>query len=151
MSGGLTSQPKMRAIRHGAKVAFNLPSLKIYNEDLNTLEVFAYAHDEVEKLSGQLLLDTAARLPNTLKRQYLDFLDKKGLNLSRPGFESLRSFVVHEIDMMMSDYAQAFFKDEKDSSREQPFNSRELPVRQVVVGVGNGVQDDRQAGPYLSI
>ena len=100
----------------------------MYNEDLNTLEVFAYAHDEVEKLSGQLLLDTAARLPNTLKRHYLDFLDKKGLNLSRPGIESLRSFDAHEIDMMTSDYAQAFFKDKKDSSREQPFNSRELRV-----------------------
>ena len=150
VSGGLTSEPKVRAIRHGAKVAFNSSSLKMYNEDLNTLEVFAYAHDEVEKLSGQLLLDTAARLPNTLKRRYLDFLDKKGLNLSRPGFESLRSFVVHEIDMMTSDYAQAFFKDEKDSSREQPFNSREFRVRQVAVGVENGVQDNGLGGPHLS-
>ena len=70
--------------------------------------------------------------------------------MSRPGFEPLRSFVVHEIDMMTSDYAQAFFKDEKDSSREQPFNSRELRVRRVAVGVGNGVQDDKQTGPHLS-
>ena len=149
VSGGLTSEPKVRAIRHGAKVAFNSSSLKMYNEDLNTLEVFAYAHDEVEKLSGQLLLDTAARLPKTLKRRYLDFLDKKGLNLSRPGFESLHCFVVHEIDMMTSDYAQAFFKDEKDSSREQSFNFRELRVRLVAVGVGNGIQDNKQAGPHL--
>ena len=111
--------------------------------------MFAYAHDEIEKLSGQLLLDTAARLPNTSKRRYLDFLDKRGLNLSRPGFESLRSFVIHEIDMMTSDYAQAFLKDEKDSSHEHPFNSRELRVRRVVVGVENGVQDDKQVGPHL--
>ena len=37
-----------------------------FNEDLNTLEVFAYAHVlreyKVEKLSGQLLLDVASRL-----------------------------------------------------------------------------------------
>ena len=35
----------------------------IFNEDLNTLEVFAYDHDEVEKLCGQLFLDMASRLP----------------------------------------------------------------------------------------
>ena len=67
VSGSLTSEPKVKAIRNGAKVAFNLSSLKMFNEDLNTLEVFAYAHDEVHKLSGQLLLDTAGRLPNLLK------------------------------------------------------------------------------------
>ena len=66
VSVGLISEPKVKAIRYGAKVAFNSSSLKMYNEDLNTLERFAYAHDEIEKLSGQLLLDTAARLPNTL-------------------------------------------------------------------------------------
>ena len=121
VSGGLTFEPKVRAIRHGAKVVFNSSSLKMYNEDLNALEVFAYAHDEVEKLSVQLLLDTAVRLPDTLKRRYLDFLDKKGLNLSRPGLESLRSFVVHEIDMMTSDYAQAFFKGDKLTRGQRSF------------------------------
>ena len=35
----------------------------MFNEDLNTLEVFSFARDEAEKLSGQLLLDTASRLP----------------------------------------------------------------------------------------
>ena len=40
-----------------------LPSLKLFHEDLNTLEVFAFAHDDAEKLSGQLLLDIANRLP----------------------------------------------------------------------------------------
>ena len=56
---GLTSKPRVIAIRHGAKVNFTASSLKMYNEDLNTLEVFAYAHDEYNKLFGQLLLDTA--------------------------------------------------------------------------------------------
>ena len=42
-------------------------ALKSYNEDLNTLEVFAYAHDEVEKLSGQLLMDVSNRLLGVLK------------------------------------------------------------------------------------
>ena len=44
---------KDRAETHGPKVSFNATSLKSFNEDLNTLEVFAYAHDEVKKLSGQ--------------------------------------------------------------------------------------------------
>ena len=55
VSGGLTSEPKIMAIRHGVKVSFNATSLKLSNEDLITLEVYAYAHDEYEKLSGQLL------------------------------------------------------------------------------------------------
>ena len=75
VSGGLTSEPKIIAIRNGSKVAFNASSMKMYNEDLNTLEVYAFAHDEVDKLSGQLLIDTASRLPNLLKRRYLDYLD----------------------------------------------------------------------------
>ena len=79
---------------------FNTASLKSYNEDLNTSEVFAYAHDEVEKLSGQLLVDVANRLPGVLKRRYLDYLKKSGLDLNRPGFESLRKFVVEELSTM---------------------------------------------------
>ena len=59
VSGGLTTEPQIIAIRNGPKVIFNATSLKSFNEDLNTLEVFAYAHDEVEKLSGQLMLDVA--------------------------------------------------------------------------------------------
>ena len=59
VSGGLTSEPKIIAIRHGAKIAFNSTSLKSFNDDLNTLEIYAYAHDEYHKLSGQLLIDTA--------------------------------------------------------------------------------------------
>ena len=137
ISGGFSSEPKVRAVRHGPKVSFNTTSLKSFNEDLNTLEVFAYAHDEVEKLSGQLLLDTASRLPNILKRRYLDYLDKRQLNLSQPGFESLRRFIVHEIDMATSDYAQAFFKhEEKEGSREPSTGTRDFRVRQVAVETG---------------
>ena len=113
VSSGLTSEPKVIAIRHGAKVNFTTSSLKMYNEDLNTLEVFAYAHDEYNKLSGELLLDTANRLPSALKRRYLDFLDKNGISLNQPSFESLRKFVVHEINVTTSDYALAFFKSEE--------------------------------------
>ena len=49
----------MISIRHGSKVDFTSATLKSFNEDLNTLEVFAFARDEAEKLSGQLLLDVA--------------------------------------------------------------------------------------------
>ena len=66
VSGGLTSEPQIISIRHGPKVVFTSASLKSFNEDLNTLEVFAYAHDKAEKLSGQLLLDVANRLPGVL-------------------------------------------------------------------------------------
>ena len=74
--GGLTSEPSVIAVRNGPKVSLKLNSLKVFIEDLNSLEVFAYAHDEAEKLSGQLL-DTANRIPVLLKRRYIDFLDKK--------------------------------------------------------------------------
>ena len=110
VSGGFTSEPNIIAICNGPKVFFDLNSLKMFYEDLNTLEVFPFAYDEAEKLSGQLLLDIASRLPTLLKWRYLDFLKRKGLNLSRPGFDSLRDFVVHEIRMMTLDYAQAFFR-----------------------------------------
>ena len=150
MSGGLTSEPKVKAMRNGAKVAFNSSSLKMFNEDLNTIEVFAYAHDEVHKLSGQLLLDTAGRLPNLLKRRYLDFLDKKHLDMSHPGFESLRDFVVHEINMMTSECAQAFFKDEKEGTREQSSGARDYRVRQVAVDVEDGTEDTRSSESHLS-
>ena len=73
--GGLITEPEIVRIRTGSKVVDTVASLKAFNEDLNTLEVFAYAHDEVEKLSGQLLLDVAYRLPGVLKRRYLDYLN----------------------------------------------------------------------------
>ena len=74
VSGGLTTEPKIIDIRLGPRVVFNTASLKSYNEDLNTSEVFAYAHDEVEKLSGQLLMNVVNCLPGVLKRRYLDYL-----------------------------------------------------------------------------
>ena len=133
VSGGLTSEPQIIAIRNGPKVIFNATSLKSFNEDLNTLEVFAYAHDEVEKLSGQLLLDVANRLPGVLKRWYLDYLDQKGLNLNRPGFESLRNFVLQELNAMTSDYAQTFFKtDEKGKSRDSGVTCGLVRVRRLL-------------------
>ena len=134
--GGLSSEPKVMAIRNAPKVTNDLPSPKMFDEDLNTLEVFAFAHDEAEKLSGQLLFDIASRLPNVLKRRYLDFLDKKGLNLSRPGFESSREFIAYEIKMMTSDCAQAFFgcdgKDGQSTSRSKNYRVRQITVNSKV-------------------
>ena len=68
VSGGFTLDPKVVTVRKGPKVAFSSISLKLFNENLNTLEVFAHAHNEVKKLSGQLMLDIAGRLPETFKR-----------------------------------------------------------------------------------
>ena len=119
VSGGSTTEPLVGAIRNGSKISFNAASLKLFNEDLNTLEVFAYAHNEVEKLSGQLLMDVANRLPGVLKRRYLDHLSHKRLDLNRPGFDSLREFIAHELSVMTSDYAQSFFKlDQTEKSRD---------------------------------
>ena len=135
VSGGLTSEPKVMAVRSGPKISFTSTFLKLFNEDVNTLEVFAYAHDEVEKLSGQLLIDTANRLPSLLKRRYLGYLNKRNLNLNSPGFDSLRDFVVLELNTITSDYAQAFFKsDEKDRSRESTGGTKNVRVRQVAYG-----------------
>ena len=50
----------------------------MFNEDLNTLKVFADAHDKPGKFFGQLLLDTAGGLPIILKCRCLDYLDKLG-------------------------------------------------------------------------
>ena len=68
---------------------FTSALLKSFNENLNTMGVFAYAHDEMEKLSGQLLLDVANRPPGVLKRRYLDCLSQEGVSLNKPGFELL--------------------------------------------------------------
>ena len=72
--------------------------------------MFACAHNEVERLFGQLLLDVAKRLPSVLKKRYHDYLKQVGLDLNRPGFDSLSQFVVNELNIMMSEYAQTFFK-----------------------------------------
>ena len=71
------------------------------------LEVCADAHDEMEKLSGQLLLDTASRLPS------VDYLAKLGFDLNHPRFDSLRKLIVHYLSVMTSEYAQTFFKNDE--------------------------------------
>ena len=41
------------------------------------------------------------------------------LSLNQPGFESLRNFVINEMETMTLDYAQVSFKsDEKDASHD---------------------------------
>ena len=129
--GGLTAEPAIVDIRNGSRVLHNVVSLKKFREDLNTLEVFAYAHNEIEKLSGQLLLDVANRLPGLLKRQYLDYLDHLGLDLNKPGFDSLRNFVGHELKIMTSEYAQTFFK-QNEKSGEFGNSRNTVHVRQSV-------------------
>ena len=132
--GGLTVEPAIVDIRNVSRVLHNVVSLKKFREDLNTLEVFAYAHNEIKKLlvSGQLLLDVANRLPGVLKRRYLDYLDHLGLDLNKPGFNSLHNFVGHELKIMTFEYAQTFFKQNKKSGEFG--NSRNtVHVRQSVV------------------
>ena len=148
VSGGLTSEPKIAKIRTGPKVSMSIASFKAFNEDLNALEVYAHAHYELDNLSGQLMLDTANRLPGVLKRRYLDYLDKKSINLNQPGFESLREFVVHEPNIMTSDYAQSFFKlDDKDKASGSGNGHMALRVRQVaVIGERPGARSAETVG-----
>ena len=54
INGYLTSESKIMAILHGVKVSYTATSLKLYNEESITLEVYAYATDKYEKLFGQL-------------------------------------------------------------------------------------------------
>ena len=74
VSGGLITESKIIEIRHRAKITFNVGSLKHFNEELNILEVFAYAHDKFEKLS-----DVASRLFGVLQRHYLDYFAQIGV------------------------------------------------------------------------
>ena len=88
----------------------------------------------MKKLSGQLLLDTTSRLPSVLKRLYLDYLSKIGLDSNHPIFESLREFITYELSVMTSDSAQTFFKnDEKHKPRDFKSVSDSFRVRQVAV------------------
>ena len=48
VSGGFLSEPKVLEIRKGSKITHSITSLKSFNEDLNTLKVFAYAHDQAK-------------------------------------------------------------------------------------------------------
>ena len=80
------------------------------------------------------MLDSANRLPGVLKQRYLDYLNKEGFSLNQPGFESLREFVVYELNVMTSDYAQSFFKsDEKDRASEAGNEHIALRVRQAAL------------------
>ena len=63
----------------------------------------------MKKLSGQLLKDVTNRIPGVLKRRYFEYLKKSAFDLNRPGFESLRKFVVEELIMMTSGCIQTFF------------------------------------------
>ena len=45
VSGRHTLESKIAKIRNGTRVAINVASLKAFNKDLNTLEVYAHAHD----------------------------------------------------------------------------------------------------------
>ena len=80
------------------------------------------------------MLDTAKRLPGLLKRRYLDYVDKKSISLNQSGFEPLREFVVHELNIMTSNYGQSFFKsDDKDRASGSGNGHMVLRVRQVAV------------------
>ena len=120
--------------RNCSVISFNAGSLKQFNEELNTLEIFAFAHDEYEKLSGQWLLDVANRLPDTLKRRYLDYLSRSNRDLKRPGFDSLREFAQHDLSVMSSNYVQTFFRsDGKDKQRHSGEGRGTARVRQEAV------------------
>ena len=68
--------------------------------------------------------------------------------MSRSGFDSLQVFVVHEIKLMTSDYAQAFFKtDSKDKKAQSSSSSNGYQVYQVTVGSEN---DQKSTGSALA-
>ena len=142
VTGGLITEPEIVKIRAASRVAHIVASLKIFNQDLNSLEVFAYVHDEIKKSSGQLLLNVANRLPGVLKRHYLDYLRQVGLDLNRPGFGSLHKFVVNELSIMTSEYAQTFFKLNKKKKFKDPAPSP-LRVRQVGVEIMEYSNNDK--------
>ena len=141
----------MREIRHGPSISFNTVTLKSFYKELNLLEVYACAHSELEKLSGQLTLDTANRLPNFLKRRCLDYLTKIGSDLNRPGFEALRGFVAHELSVSTSDFAQTFFgSDDKSKSREAGSGGRknnQVRVCQVILSEEGQRSSPINSGP----
>ena len=50
----------------------------------------------------------------------LDYLNKRNLNLNSPSFDLLRDFVIHELNTMTFNYAQAFFKSNKKMGPASP-------------------------------
>ena len=84
------------------------------------------------KIVGAIAYGCCQYLPGVLKRRYLDYLKKSGLYFNRPGFESLRKFIVEELSIMTSDYAQTFLKsDDKEKSHESGVGRGFVRVRQV--------------------
>ena len=75
-----------------------------------------------------LLLDVADHPPGVLKQHYLDYLAQLGVDLYQLGFESFRKFIVQELNVMFSDYAQMFFKSAK-SEKLHDCGSGRGPVR----------------------
>ena len=145
VSGGLTTEPHVIEIRNGEKVTYNVSLLKAYNEHPNTLEVFAFAHDEFGKLPGQSLMNVANRLPGVLKIRYLNYLSQRGLDLNHLGFDSLRKLVAHELDLMTSDYAGTFFESD-DKPRDYfsgrgPVKVRSVAVKPEIINSGGAAKD----------
>ena len=99
--------------------------------------MYTYAYDELEKLSGQLTLDTANRLSNFLTKRYLDYPTENGSDLNPPGFNALRSFVTHELNVSTSACSQVFCGlNDKGKSRIFGSGGRKnnhVCVRQVVL------------------
>ena len=130
-----TSESKEIKIRHGHMIFFNASSLKALKEELNLLEVYTYAYEELEKLSGQLTLDTANRLSNFLTKRYLDYPAENGSDLNPPGFKALRGFVAHELNVSTSACSQVFCGlNDKGKSRDFGSGGRKnnhVCVRQV--------------------
>ena len=103
---------------------------------------------EIDKLSGQLLLDVANRLPVLLKSNVtlvwlylMDYLTKIGSDLNRPKFDTLRKFVAVELSVSTSDYAQTFYRSaEKDKCQKggERGSCQPIRVRQVAVTSDNG-------------
>ena len=73
------------------------------------------------------------RLPGTLKRRYLDCPSKNGFDLDRPGFGFLRQFVMDELSVMRSDYAQTFFRSNEKENLRDSGARRSICVRQATV------------------
>ena len=100
VSGGFLSEPKVLDICKGSKITHSITSLKPFNKDLNMLEVFAYAHDQEKKVSGKLLLNTANHLSGNLKQRFLNYRNRRFLNINKPGFkdfEALCRFVAKSL------------------------------------------------------
>jgi len=66
--------------------------------------------------------------------------------MNRPGFESLRELVMRKLNVMTSDYAQAFFKqDNKEKSRDNGKERGSIRVSQVALTTRSGTQNSQNA------